>query len=55
MLGPDLGKNDGDGLRVFVLEIVGEHLFLHVGELLPITYLILHDYFGDLDPNLRLE
>jgi hypothetical protein len=34
MLRPDLGENDGDGLRVLVLEIVGEHLFLHIGELL---------------------
>ena len=31
----DLGDHHRDGLRVFVLEIVREHLFLHVGELLP--------------------
>ena len=35
MLGLQLRQHDGDGLRVFVLEVVGEHLFLHVGELLP--------------------
>ncbi len=35
MLGRDLGQHDGDGLRVFVLEVVGEHVLLHVGELLP--------------------
>ena len=35
MLGPELGQHDGDGLRIFVLEIVRQHLFLHVGELLP--------------------
>ena len=30
-----LDEHHRDGLRVFVLEIVGEHLFLDVGELLP--------------------
>ena len=35
MLGADLREHDRDGLRIFVLQIVGEHLFLHVGELLP--------------------
>jgi hypothetical protein len=31
----DLGQDHGDGLRVFVLEVVGEHLFVHVAELVP--------------------
>ena len=31
----DLREHDGHGLRIFVLEIIGEHLFLDVGELLP--------------------
>ena len=31
----DLRQHHGDGLRIFVLQIVGEHLLLHVGELLP--------------------
>jgi hypothetical protein len=35
MFRPDLGKHDGNRLRVLVLEVVREHLFLHVGELLP--------------------
>ena len=35
MLGPQLGQHHRDGLRVFVLEIVRQHLFLDVGELLP--------------------
>ena len=35
MFRPDLRQHDGDSLRVFVLEIIGEHLLLHVGELLP--------------------
>jgi hypothetical protein len=30
-----LGQHHRDGLRIFVLEIVGEHLFLDVGEFLP--------------------
>ncbi len=30
-----LRQHHRDGLRVFVLEIVGENLFLHVGELFP--------------------
>ncbi len=35
VFGADLRQHHGDGLRIFVLEIVGEHLLLHVGELLP--------------------
>jgi hypothetical protein len=35
VLRADLRQHHGDGLRIFVLEIVGEHLFLDVGELLP--------------------
>ena len=35
VVGVDLGEHHGDGLRVLVLQIVGEHVFLHVGELLP--------------------
>ena len=35
VLRPQLRQHHRDGLRVFVLEIVGEHLFLDVGELLP--------------------
>ena len=35
MLRADLREHDRDGLRVFVLEVVREHLLLHVGELLP--------------------
>ena len=35
MLGAQLGEHDGNGLRVLVLQVVGEHLFLHVRELLP--------------------
>ena len=35
MFRPDLRQHHGDGLRVFVLEVIGEHLLLHVGELLP--------------------
>ncbi len=35
VLGPQLGQHHRDGLRVFVLEIVRQHLFLHVGELFP--------------------
>ncbi len=30
-----LRQHHRDGLRIFVLEVVGEHLFLHVGELFP--------------------
>ena len=33
--GAQLGQHHRHGLRVFVLEIVRQHLFLHVGELLP--------------------
>jgi hypothetical protein len=35
MVRPDLGKNNSDSLRVFVLEVVGENVLLYVGELLP--------------------
>ncbi|MNL33974.1 hypothetical protein D3C87_1559130 [compost metagenome] len=35
MLGGDLGEHHGNGLGIFVLEIGGEHVGLHVGELLP--------------------
>ena len=35
VLGPQLGQHHRHGLRVFVLEIVRQHLFLHVGELFP--------------------
>jgi hypothetical protein len=35
VFGPDFREHDRDGLRVFVLQVVGEHLFLDVGELLP--------------------
>ena len=31
----DLGQHHRDGLRVFVLQIVGEHVFVHVAELVP--------------------
>ena len=35
MVGLDLRQHDGDGLRVFVLQIVGQHLLIHVGQLVP--------------------
>src|SRR5271169_1753368 len=35
MIRPDLPQHHGDGLRVFVLEAVGESLFLHVVEFFP--------------------
>ena len=35
MLGLEFRQNHGNGLRVFVLEVIGENLFLDVGELLP--------------------
>src|ERR1700722_7559511 len=35
MVRADFRQHDGDSLRIFVLEIVGEHLLLDVGELLP--------------------
>src|SRR5262245_57335867 len=35
MLRLQLREHDRDGLRIFVLQIIGEHLFLDVGELLP--------------------
>ena len=35
VVGLDLREHDGDGLRVFVLEIVGEHHLVHVAELVP--------------------
>ena len=31
----DLGQHDGDGLRIFVLQVVGQNGFVHVGELVP--------------------
>ena len=35
VLGPQLGQNHRDSLRIFVLEIVRQHFFLNVGELFP--------------------
>ena len=35
VLGPDLREHHRDGLRVFVLQIVGEHRLVHVAELVP--------------------
>ena len=35
MVGLDLGQHHGDGLRIFVLEIVGQHRLVHVAELVP--------------------
>ena len=35
VLGLDLGQHHRDGLRVFVLQIVGEHRLVHVAELVP--------------------
>ena len=35
VVGGDLGEHHRDGLRVFVLEVGGEDVLLHVGELLP--------------------
>ena len=35
VLGLDLGQHHRDGLRIFVLQIVGENGFVHVGELVP--------------------
>ncbi len=48
VLWPDLRQNDRNGLRVFVLQIVGEHFFLNVGELLPdIASRRTTDFFHD--------
>ena len=35
MIRTDLGQHDGDGLRVFILEIVRQHGFVHIAELVP--------------------
>ena len=35
VLGLDLGEHDRDGLRVLVLQVVGEHGLVHVAELVP--------------------
>ena len=50
VLGLDLGQHHRDGLRVFVLQVVGEHRLVHVAELVPHgaagrTADLLHDRF----------
>ena len=35
MLRLDLGQHHRDGLRIFVLQIVGQHRLVHIGELVP--------------------
>ena len=35
VVGFDFGQNDGDGLRIFVFQIVGQNLFVDVAELVP--------------------
>jgi hypothetical protein len=60
MLGPQLGEHHRHGLRVFVLEIVGEHLLLDVGELLPHvaarrTADLLHDAADPLRRQILLQ
>ena len=35
MVGADARQDDGDGLRVLVLQVVGEHRFVHVAHLVP--------------------
>ncbi len=35
MIGLQLGQDDGDRLRIFVLQIAGEHAFADIGQLVP--------------------
>jgi len=55
MVGLQLGKNDRDGLRIFVLQIAREHAFADIGQLVPhrasrraanILHDLLHPIFG---------
>ena len=57
VFGLDLGEHDGDGLRIFVLEIVRQHRLVHVGELVPHGAAgrsadFLHD-LGDFFPGMN--
>ena len=53
LLLPDLGEHHRDGLRVFVLQVVGEHVVVHVGELLPhVAARRPADLLHDLDDTL---
>ncbi len=51
MIGAHLGQHHGDGLRIFVLQVVGQHRLVHVAELVPHraaggTADLLHDLRG---------
>src|SRR5215510_1833461 len=60
MLGPELAEHHRDGLRVFVLQIVGEDVLLHVGKLLPHVAAgwsadLLHDAADPLGRQILLQ